>query len=64
MSTQTRSDLLIIMSHLNEMSDGGKKELMQKLHQKIEQAYTICFVLENDKNLHRIGEMLRKALES
>jgi len=60
----TRSDILLAVAKLNEMTDKEKNALIYKLHHKIDMVYYIVFGLENDKRLNELGALLRKALES
>jgi hypothetical protein len=64
MLTETRSDLLITISHLDKMTNNEKDELIKKLHYKIENAHSVCLALERDHHFMAIGQLLRKALES
>lgn len=60
----TRSDIMLEVSRLNEMTGAEKTILIAKLHYKIEQVYKILFGLEKVKEFEPIAELLRKALES
>ena len=49
----------------NEIKAKETMVLISKMHNKIENAYTIVFALEKtDDHFKEIGEVLRKALES
>ena len=67
MLTKTKSDILIATAqfHLDEMSSKEKDELIQKLYNKIYQAYEIVHALEkHNDHFAELGTVLRKALES
>lgn len=60
----TRSDLILVMGRLNEMTGAEKTILAMKLHHKIEQVYKILFKIEEKNEWEPLSQLLRKALES
>ena len=68
--TKTRSDLLIMVSRLDEMTTEEKTEVILAMRNKIENIYKILFYLEKRIREKKweifapIRQLLRQALES
>jgi len=66
----TRSDLLLAVhycqknTYISGESIQKKIDLVIKMHKKIENVYTLLFILENSKSFKELGAELRVALES
>jgi hypothetical protein len=58
----TRSDMVLAIDKAKTIRE--KDALITRLNRKIDYAYDILYVLENDKDFHELGALLRKALES
>lgn len=60
-----RSDLIIHINRLSELSPEQVQTFARIMHAKIECVYTILFELEKDKNhpLHELATLLRSSLE-
>ena len=60
----TRSDIILAIHYADTMEK--KDELIRQLNKKIEDVYSILYVMEKDewKNYAPLAELLRNALES
>lgn len=60
----TRSDIVLAIHYANTMEK--KDELIHQLNKKIEDVYSILYVMEQErwKNYAGLAELLRNALES